>query len=547
MTIISYCSESQTTVEKIETRDSVNVTISWRQVVLLRLLLKKERKCTDQGWNRGETPDLWLLSLGARIHVPGDAARLHLSRDRWEQERFHTGPMATPPISAQDWPLSPSVEGRSQLFNVSATPSLVDGQQPRYSNAPTPPLYIDSQGRQRWSRSISVVSQELQPQTLTFVQLRDWDRESRYDEVPPTCIHYSIEWKVMVNRKVILKDTEQDIVLEPAAYWQSILQPRLEELLREKILPPRAVRADDTEVVVSVTKRAERDLVKQFKATNIKWSVVREQLIAWSDLFERGKKLRVNICTRYVDIGPAAGVDRVGSNTRRAGKSATQNQLAERGAQIDAEEATTGQPSAWRDVYALMRCPGPPCTYQPWCWRDSLTNKRYKLKTHHLRALVNYVEKKNKLYSHDDIPEDLRQQIYREEESTQSKQLTTASSNVPSIQITNVLPSHASPEPEKERRPEGKHLLIPGLRDVAVQDYCEWQQSQVRDESLKAEFQNAGNVVVAEGYDLEQINEDQDPEFLIKQGVKRGIARRFVNDIENWAKRRKHDDVEESV
>ena len=71
----------------------------------------------------------------------------------------------------------------------------------------------------------------------------------------------------MINKKVIFKDTEQDIVLEPAAYWQSILQPRLEELLREKILPLRAVRADDTEVVVSIINRSERDLVKQFKET----------------------------------------------------------------------------------------------------------------------------------------------------------------------------------------------------------------------------------------------------------------------------------------
>jgi hypothetical protein len=147
MTIVSYCCESQVIVEKTETRDSANIIISWRQVVLLRLLLKRERNRTDQGWNCGETPDLWLLSQGALIH-PSDAARPHLSRECREQSRFHTGLMATPPISAQDWPLTPSVEGCSQLFNSSTTPSLTDEQRSRYSNAPTPPLYIDSQGRQ---------------------------------------------------------------------------------------------------------------------------------------------------------------------------------------------------------------------------------------------------------------------------------------------------------------------------------------------------------------------------------------------------------------
>jgi hypothetical protein len=39
--------------------------------------------------------------------------------------------------------------------------------------------------------------------------------------------------------------------------------------------------------------------------------------------------------------------------------------------------------------------------------------------------------------------------------------------------------------------------------------------------------------------DLEQIREDQDPDFFIEKGVKRGIARRFVGDIDQWAKRYK--------
>jgi hypothetical protein len=35
--------------------------------------------------------------------------------------------------------------------------------------------------------------------------------------------------------------------------------------------------------------------------------------------------------------------------------------------------------------------------------------------------------------------------------------------------------------------------------------------------------------------DLEQVYEDQDPDFFTQNGVKRGVARRFVSDIGRWA------------
>lgn len=139
------------------------------------------------------------------------------------------------------------------------------------------------------------------------------------------------------------------------------------------------------------------------------------------------------------------------------------------------------------------------------------------------------------------MPDDLRQQIYAEEEqSAQSRRLKSAvvPHTLPPIQITNVLPNHGSLRPETQLPATEKRIHIAGLRDVAVQDYCEYHQSQVQDESLKAEFQNAANLVLAEGLDLEQLYADRDPGFLIQQGVKRGPARRFMDDIEPWAKRR---------
>jgi hypothetical protein len=102
---------------------------------------------------------------------------------------------------------------------------------------------------------------------LKLCQLPDWDSERTYDDDPSIYIHYSIEWKVTVNNRAIMRlDTEQDIVLAPAAYWQHFLQPKLEDFLRKK---KRSVKSKDTNVVVLVIERKERDLTKRFDDTTI--------------------------------------------------------------------------------------------------------------------------------------------------------------------------------------------------------------------------------------------------------------------------------------
>jgi hypothetical protein len=170
------------------------------------------------------------------------------------------------------------------------------------------------------------------------------------------------------------------------------------------------------------------------------------------------------------------------------------------------------------------------------------------------------VEQGGELRTHDDVPEDLCEQLYAEEQQRLERrqgQSGMSATTYPPINITNVLPAQ-SPQPSiitsSAATPVShasscaistRRLDIPGLRDVAVNEYSGWQQSNVSDEILKAEFQRACDVALEDGLDLEQVYEDQDPEFFIKHGVKRGIARRFVNDIEDWVKRYKRDvDIE---
>ncbi|KAF1966377.1 hypothetical protein BU23DRAFT_326895 [Bimuria novae-zelandiae CBS 107.79] len=69
----------------------------------------------------------------------------------------------------------------------------------------------------------------LEPNRLGFLSLAEWDEYNSYEEIPSR-LRYSIEWKVTVNNRVVAKDTEQDLVLVPAAYWHMYLKPRVEKL-----------------------------------------------------------------------------------------------------------------------------------------------------------------------------------------------------------------------------------------------------------------------------------------------------------------------------
>jgi hypothetical protein len=65
----------------------------------------------------------------------------------------------------------------------------------------------------------SVGQTRLHTAKLELLNLDEWGKTGIYDEDPPSCLYYSIEWKVNLNQKLISKDTEQDFVLAPMYHW----------------------------------------------------------------------------------------------------------------------------------------------------------------------------------------------------------------------------------------------------------------------------------------------------------------------------------------
>jgi hypothetical protein len=94
-------------------------------------------------------------------------------------------------------------------------------------DTPSVPDYVAASPMTR-RRTIEVDhdTTESDPNRLAFLPLSEWDEYNSYDEDIPSRLRYSIEWKVVVNNKVLAKDMEQDVVLAPAAYWRFCLRLR---------------------------------------------------------------------------------------------------------------------------------------------------------------------------------------------------------------------------------------------------------------------------------------------------------------------------------
>ncbi|KAH8901578.1 hypothetical protein GQ53DRAFT_800935 [Thozetella sp. PMI_491] len=375
---------------------------------------------------------------------------------------------------------------------LAASPAVDDVEDTRTVSSPSP-------------------SQALAGGRLPLLRLAEWDERKTYDEHQPICIHYSIEWKLTVNGKVVSTDSEPILVLAPSDFWEKTLRNKLDRLLKKKLPSNKSYKTDDTNIVVFVRDRSERDLTKRFDDLDIEWPIVENQLQARSHLFRAGRRLRIDMSFNYIETGARSGTT-TKRGTKRGFASISQQMLSQ---------------------------------------RDIVSKKRYRLKTHHFKTLVEYIEQGGRLQSHDDMPEFFRQQLFAEEqrysEEQQRKRVSTTS--YPPINITNVMPT-PTPSPEALVMPSAAPtpamqpvscvvpfpLEIPGPRDVAVKEYCEWQGSQVEHPNIKEEFRKIYLVMMEYCLDLEQVYEDQDSEFFIQNGVKIGVARRFVRDIGKWAK-----------
>ncbi|KAI9147313.1 hypothetical protein HJFPF1_12332 [Paramyrothecium foliicola] len=386
--------------------------------------------------------------------------------------------------------------------------------------------------------------------SLPLLQLSDWNADFQDDDVNPTCIHYDIEWKLQLrkNKKstTLAEITEENLTLAPGAYWEKYLCLALAKMVEAK-LPGAKYEPYETTITVSTTKRGEKKLKLQGDGLHIDWQPVENKIRAWGPFFEDGNKLRIDICFVYREIVQPTDVI-----TQHNGRGATGRQLNARDRLLAQQEEESGTRPVWKEVYALFHCTGVPCTNnQFYCWRDPESKKHYKLDTNILDKLVDHAEEGKVLRTHNDVPEDIRQLIYKHAEETgERKDLKRKrSGSLPPINISITCPGHHQNHTSGDRvvndetGSEGTivaqtyraKLVIPLSRDKALTEYYQWQCSKVDSPTWKAGFWEPYQITRKECLDLRHVYSTNDVEFYTKQGVKLGIALSFVGDIRDWA------------
>lgn len=405
-------------------------------------------------------------------------------------------------------------DDQDNIYMYHRTPSLSETDSPGSSQAD------ETQSQRHGARS-----------GLPLLQLDDWEPDLLYDETPPTCIHYCLEWKLLLRKATstrpakLASDTEQNLVLAPSAYWERTLKQKLQQLAEKK--QPRDMRyePEETNVTVSVTGHSGRALTKRADGLDITfWKDVEDQLTSWGHLFQNGKSLRITFSLIYKEPEHTA-TTRARHSTRRG---ATGRQHAERADLIQHQEAE-GVPTVWSEVYALMRCHVESCPH-PYCWRDPDTKKHHLLDTRVLSKLVDYAEEGQPLKRHNDVPMSIREVLYSQEQHNEaSRKRKRQASDLPPINIT------LNPADQSADQPP---LLfdLPWSREEALKRCFTWHCSSTSTRGWREGFKKAYQICLLECLDLECLhtNQAEEAKFLVEKGVSRGIALQCVKKIGAW-------------
>lgn len=302
--------------------------------------------------------------------------------------------------------------------------------------------------------------------------------------------------------------------------------------------------ANETKIVLSTTHRRTPPITMSFEELDIDWSFVKKQIQEWNKLPNKSKGRNVITVTitfyyTYIDAN------------KPPKEAATAEQQGEIEARIG-DGSVLSRGVCIRKAYALMRCPGLPCTKGDHCWQ--FESKHYQLHPHHVRMLADHLQAGKPLNGHEDVPETFRRLVLdderdreareekeREEREKQRRRKrrrrdsdSTMTIHCHSQQCTSG--GRATPE-----------LVFPTTplmgfnepREDLVRAYSVWQRCQVSEEQ-KGFYEQMQHLTLHHGYDLDMIvsNQERMLKFYVDYDIPEGFAWRYVSDIRSFHKRR---------
>jgi hypothetical protein len=148
-----------------------------------------------------------------------------------------------------------------------------------------------------------------------------------------------------------------------------------------------------------------------------------------------------------------------------------------------------------------------------------------------MMRLIEYARER-KLEGYDDVPQDIREMLYAEEQEQSRRKRKRSDSD------STGRPIHIRLTCRRCTGSVSRHvddLDIPGPREKGLGDYTDELCASVCNDMWKGQFRMISDLALHECLDLQRIYASQDIKLFTSKGVKEGIARIFVEDIKKWA------------
>lgn len=313
-------------------------------------------------------------------------------------------------------------------------------------------------------------------------------------------------------------------MISPQKFWKHILRPKIINTCVEK-----PWKEKKTKLILSVTDRKTSKITKEFPKLDVNWSFVARQLQDWSKFLNGGKTITATFVFYFDSV----------DNGKPGRGGATANQEAD----LEARTAGLGRGACIRKAYALMRCPGRPCTKGDHCWQHE--GMHYPLRPHHVRMLADHIQAGKPLNGHDDVPEEFRRLVVddqreqeerqrRERDKTQNRKRRRRESN-DSLSIATGSCHHDTPDMAFPTSP----LELDLSNDDAIRAYSVWHRTRVSSEQ-KGYYDEIEALTLANCFTLDMIASNQNNmyRFYISERVPKGVAWSYVCYIQYYLKQR---------